>query len=77
MEKHQKKTFLEFCPFHQIQPNHGNEYAEGKPHRFSCLLLESHSFSYLCTFRKWAVVGCSGPEGDDVFDNAIGCAFRN
>ena len=53
----------------------GIKYVEGRP--FSCLLLESHSFSNLCTFRKWAMVACSGPEGDDVFDNAIGCAFRN
>ena len=37
----------------------------------------SFLFHIICTFRKWAVVACSGPEGDDVFDNAIGCAFRN
>ena len=62
---------------HICKQHHGNEYLEGRLHRFSCLLLESHSFSNLCTFRKWAMVACSGPEGDDVFDNAIGCAFRN
>ena len=27
--------------------------------------------------RKYAVVGCSGPEKNAVYGNAIGCALRN
>ena len=44
---------------------------------FISTFIKSFLFIHPCAFRKWAVVACSGPEGDDVFDNAIGCAFRN
>ena len=61
MEKHQKKTFLEFCPFHQIQPNYTHKTTQNDiyihvrttDNCHSMQMLHANSKEYYFVYKVW------------------------